>query len=135
MPKKPVQKVINNDDYVTTTDIGYTIGVTPATIRKWLKWWYNPNFPKPNGIQLPDFVYLDRRGTKFFHKDDVWMFKDFKAKIVTTHKGCMSDFNNAYIKGNRGRRTLARQHKDYHEIHSKLVYEGDVFDEQRFNNR
>lgn len=104
------------EDYISITDLAYAIDRSPTTIKRWYKWWENPEFEKPKDLQLPEYYYLDAKRTKYFRVSDIPILEDFKIKLATTHKGCMNLFCMAYQDGKRGKSRIKRAGKDPKEI-------------------
>lgn len=91
-----------NDDYLSINRVAMALDISDHTIRRWYKWWEDDTYPKPNDLFLPKYYHKDRRGTKFFKKEDVPALKEFRNKIQTTHIGAMAAFNSFYQWGKRG---------------------------------
>ena len=96
----------NKSDYLSINRVGMSLDISDHTIRRWYKWWENDEFEKPDGLYLPPYYHLDRRGTKYFKKEDIPHLKEFRNKIQSTHKGAMAEFNAAYQWGKRGEKAL-----------------------------
>lgn len=119
--KKPLDIVIENkQNYVSISTVAYLIGVSTVTIIRWYKWWENSEFEKPEGLQLPEYYFMDRRRTKYFKKADIPILKEFKLRLATTHKGCMADFNATYQWGVKGKEILKKKGIDYKKVQGKI---------------
>lgn len=109
-----------NSDYLTINRVAMSLDISDHTIRRWYKWWESEEFVKPEGLYLPPYFHMDRRGTKFFKKEDVLFLKEFRNKIQSTHKGVMSEFNAAYQWGKRGERALENKGTSVKEVQGKM---------------
>lgn len=109
-----------NEDYLSIRKVANIIDVSDHTIARWYKWWESDEFKKPEGLTLPPYYYKDRRKTKFFKKSDIDKLREFAAKLRTTHRGAMSEFNAAYQWGKRGERALANKGENYTEVKHRM---------------
>lgn len=112
--------VDNKDDYISISKVAYIIDTSIETLKRWYRWYESPEFEKPNDLVLPQYYFMDRRMTKYFKKSDLHMFKEFKAKLATTHWGIMADFNAAYQWGKRGKERCENQNKDFKTIKGRI---------------
>lgn len=110
----------NKDNYISISDVAYLLGVSIQTVKRWIKWYESPEFKKPDDLKLPPYYFMDKRLTKYFRKDDIHIFKDFKLKLSSVYWGIMSDFNSAYQWGERGEKRCTRQGKDIKEIKGRI---------------
>lgn len=106
-------------DYISINRASLLIDISDHTIRRWYKWWENDDFTKPEGLFLPPYFNMDRRGTKFFRKEDIHHLEKFKEQMQTTHKGAMAEFNAAYQWGARGIRALKNK-GTFDEVQEKM---------------
>lgn len=81
-----------NENLATLKQAEEMIGVSRGTMYHWYKWWNNPNFKKPEGLELPT-LHLMGRQTQVLDKKDVPMLKKFHEQLQTTHRGAMSEYN------------------------------------------
>ena len=109
-----------NSNYVSISRAAMLIDVSTVTIKRWYKWWENDQFEKPKDLFLPSYCHKDRRGTKFFRKEDIPALKEFRNKIQTVHKGCMAEFNAVLQWGKRGKKVLENKGTNYSEIRGKM---------------
>lgn len=108
------------DNYLRINRVALILGISDHTIRRWYKWWESKEFEHPEGLELPPYYHMDRRGTKYFKKEDIPKLMEFKKKISTTHKGVMSEFNAAFQWGKRGEKILINKGTTSHEIKFKI---------------
>lgn len=109
-----------NDEYVSAGKAALLIEVTLDTLYRWYKWWENDNFAKPEGLYLPPYYHKDRRGTKFFKKEDIPALEKFAQDVRGRFKGCMADFNAAIFWGKRGDRILENKGLNKKSVREKL---------------
>lgn len=109
-----------NEDYLSIRKVANIIDVSDHTISRWYKWWESPEFKKPEGLMLPQYVYKDRRKTKFFKKTDIPKLEAFALALRTTHKGAMSEFNAAYQWGKRGDAVLKKKGTTRSNVQAKM---------------
>lgn len=81
------------------------IGVSTQTLKRWYKWYENPDYEKPIGFCLPKYTE-NKRGTKFFTMSQVQELQDIRQKMSTKYRGCMAEYNAAYQWGRRGTKIL-----------------------------
>lgn len=109
-----------NDDYVSAGRACLLVDITIDTLYRWYKWWENDNFPKPEGLTLPTYYHKDRKGTKFFKKEDIPKLQKFARDIRGPYKGCMAEFNATLMWGKRGTKILENKGISKKEIRDKL---------------
>ena len=109
-----------NEEYLSIRKVANLIDVSDHTISRWYKWWESPEFEKPADLELPKYVFKDRRKTKFFKKSDIPKLEEFALKLRTTHRGAMSEFNAAYQWGKRGARALHNKGEEYSTVRGKM---------------
>lgn len=109
-----------NEDYLSIRKVANILDVSDHTISRWYKWWESPEFEKPEGLHLPNYVHKDRRRTKFFKKSDISKLEAFATALRTTHKGAMSEFNAAYQWGKRGDKILEKKGTNRHDVQAKM---------------
>lgn len=85
-------------NYLSISKVAQILNVSNNTITRWYAWWEDDNFEKPTDLYLPEYVYLDKRKTKYFRKDTLSKLKEFQIKLNTTHRGVMSKYNNRFYK-------------------------------------
>lgn len=90
-------------NYISISTIAQMLDVSTTTVKRWYKWYENDAFKKPESLTLPNYVYVDNRKTKFFHKDSVEQLMDFKNKLQTEYRGVMAEFNAEYQWGKAGK--------------------------------
>lgn len=88
---------MNKSNYVSISRVAQRLNVSNMTIIRWYRWWEDDTYDKPHGLSLPQYVYLDRRKTKYFHINSIPMLEEFQAKINTTHKGAMAGWNATHL--------------------------------------
>lgn len=113
-------KVPNKADYISITDAAYMVGVSPVTIKRWVKWWESDEFKKPEELELPPYYILDEKKTKYFKQEDIKKLKEFKIKLQTTCYGCMAEFNTVYQYGKRGKEFCKKRGINYNVLKNKI---------------
>lgn len=93
------------------------INVSTTTIKRWYKWYENPDFEKPFGFRLPEYT-VNSCGTKLFTMSAVQELKDIKDKMSKEYRGSMAEFNAIYQWGQRGTKILqvGKQYKKKEEL-------------------
>lgn len=83
---------------LSVKDVAEELGVTPNTIRNWLRWWESyPEDQKPEGVVFPKYVRLGKNKQRMFTIYDVQAFRVFKAQLRNAQiakAGIMHDYNN-----------------------------------------
>lgn len=89
-------------NYVSISEVAQTLEVSNDTIFRWYHWYENDEFEKPEDLELPKYVYLDKRRTKFFHKDDVQKLQEFKKALDAggKYRGVMAKYNSYFWSNN-----------------------------------
>lgn len=109
------------ENYVSISKVCLLTEISPQTIKRWYKFWENPEFKKPEGLYLPPYYYVDRRRTKHFKKEDIPKLVEFHEALQTTHRGCMSEYNAAYQwKRKVGDSALRGKNLDPNEVRSRI---------------
>lgn len=85
--------------------VAQILDVSTVTIKRWYRWYENPDFVKPKELALPTYT-TDNRGTRFFTMEDVAVLEQFKKDLQGKYRGCMAEFNAYYQWGNRGTQIL-----------------------------
>lgn len=112
--------VSETKNFVSISQAALLLDVSTITIKRWYKWWESDNFPKPEGLYLPPYTFMDRRKTKYFKKEDIAKLSEFSNALQTTHRGAMSEFNAAYQWGKRGTTALEKKGLDPKRTQSKI---------------
>jgi len=107
-------------NYVRINRVAMMLDISDHSIRRWYKWWESPEFEHPADLFLPKYYHMDRRGTKFFKKEDIAAIRKFREQLQTTHKGIMSEFNAAFQWGKRGEKTLINKGTTAEEVRFKM---------------
>lgn len=97
-------------NYYSIGTTAQTLDVSTDTIFRWYAWYEDDSYTKPEGLTLPEYVYLDKRKTKFFHKDDIGKLKQFAIDVKTKYRGCMASYNSQ-LWGNRVK-NVGKQYKE-----------------------
>ena len=97
-------------NYYSIGTTAQMLDVSTDTIFRWYAWYEDDSYTKPEGLTLPEYVYLDKRRTKFFHKDDVDKLKQFAIDVKTKYRGCMASYNSQ-LWGNRVK-NVGKQYKE-----------------------
>lgn len=109
------------ETYVSISKVCLITEISPQTIKRWYKFWENPEFEKPKDLYLPPYYFVDRRRTKYFKKEDIIKLVRFHEALNTTHRGCMSEYNAAYQwKNDVGTRALRNKNLDVDEVRSRI---------------
>lgn len=108
------------DNYLSINKVCLLLEISPHTIKRWYRFWENPEFEKPKDLYLPPYYYVDRRKTKYFKKEDLPKLVEFHKALNTTHRGCMSEYNAAYQWGDNGTRALKNKNLDPDEVRGRL---------------
>lgn len=109
-----------NDGYISAGKVCLEVDITLDTLYRWYRWWENPNFEKPAGLELPPYYFRDRRKTKFFKVEDIPKLKKFAEDVRGPYRGCMSEFNAALMWGRRGSKILKNKGTSKKEVRTKL---------------
>lgn len=96
-------------NYISIGRVALMIDVSHSTIIRWYKWYEDDSYPKPEELVLPEYIYVDRKMTKFFNKDDIPKLEEFKNLIRNKYSGAMAEFNAKTAWGNRGSVILERK--------------------------
>jgi hypothetical protein len=89
----------------STARTAQILDISTTTLKRWYKWYEDPNYTKPLGLKLPTYT-TDNRGTRFFTMEAIQQLEDFKNKLQSEYKGCMAEFNAYYQWGRRGTRIM-----------------------------
>lgn len=93
------------EERFTIARVAQIIDVSTQTLKRWYKWYENPDYEKPNGLKLPQYS-TDNRGTKFFTMSAVQELIKIKELMSTEFRGCMAEYNATYQWGRRGTEIL-----------------------------
>lgn len=92
----------------STARAAQILDVSTITLKRWYKWYEDPEYEKPLGLKLPEYT-KDNRGTKFFTMKAIQALADFKIKLQNEYAGCMAEFNARNQWGVRGKEILKRK--------------------------
>lgn len=101
----------NMPEKFSTARAAQILDVSTKTIIRWYKWYEDDDYSKPTGLRLPEYT-TDNRGTKFFTMQAIQQLEDFKSKLKTDYRGCMSTFNATYQWGQRGTKIMENKLKE-----------------------
>lgn len=88
--------------------VAQILDVSTATIKRWYKWYENPDYEKPLELKLPEYT-TDNRKTKFFRMADIAKLEQFKNDLQGKYRGIMAEFNAYYQWGQYGTERLERR--------------------------
>ena len=88
-------------NYYTLGQVAQILGIANNTIKRWYQWYEQDELQ--TDLVLPKYLHFDKRGTKFFRKDSLEMFRKFQSEINKggSHYGVMAEFN---VKNNNKKR-------------------------------
>ena len=100
----------------STSRTAQILDISTNTLKRWYKWYNNPDFEKPSGLKLPKPA-VDNRETMFFSFEQVQELAQFKVDLQKKYRGCMAEFNATYQWGQRGTKILnvGKQYKKKEE--------------------
>lgn len=94
----------------STARTAQIIDISTQTLRRWYKWYNDPNYKKPQGLKLPKPV-TDHQQIMYFTMKQVQELAQFKEDLQGKYRGCMSEFNAVYQWGKRGTAILTNKIK------------------------
>ena len=101
-------------DKLSIARVAQAIDVSTSTLKRWYKWYEDPNYEKPIELKLPKYT-TDTRGTRFFELADVASLLKFKEQLQHEYRGIMADFNSGYSWGQRGTKIMENKRRKKNE--------------------
>lgn len=92
------------ENYISLSRAALLLDISAMTLKRWYIWYESPRYEVPDGLELPAYVYRDKRGTKFFKMSDVPKLRQFQELVHGPYHGCMAQFNADVAWGKRGQR-------------------------------
>ncbi len=88
--------------------VAQILDISTNTIKRWYKWYENPDYEKPIELKLPSYV-RDSRKTMLFKQSDIASLEQFKEDLQGKYRGIMAEFNAYYQWGQYGTKVLERK--------------------------
>lgn len=80
---------------LNVTEVSVIIGTSIQTINSWYK--FKKENPENELAQkLPDYVREGSKHTRYWNKDDMWKFMEFKANVPMGRYGVMGSVTQRY---------------------------------------
>ena len=90
---------------LSVSRVAQILDLSTATIKRWYKWYENPDYEKPAEVKLPEYT-TDNRNTMLFEQKDIAKLQQFHEDLQTRYKGIMAEFNAYWQWGTYGTRRL-----------------------------
>lgn len=90
--------------------VAQILDLSTATIKRWYKWYENPDYRKPPELKLPPYT-LDNRRTMLFEQKDIAKLQQFHEDLQGKYKGCMAEFNAYWQWGKYGTKRLEKMRR------------------------
>lgn len=95
----------------TTARTAQILDISTQTLKRWYKWYNDPNFEKPKGLKLP-VPQSNSRKTMLFTIEQVQELHQFQIDLRSKYRGIMADFNAVYQWGQRGTKIMQKKEKE-----------------------
>ena len=66
--------------------VAQILDLSTSTIKRWYKWYENPDYQKPPELKLPSYT-LDNRKTMLFEQKDIAKLQQFHEDLQGKYKG------------------------------------------------
>lgn len=88
---------------LNVTEVSVIIGASVQTINSWYK--FKKENPENELAQkLPEFTRDGSKHTRYWNKDDIWKFMDFKSNITIGRYGVMGSVTQKYVHKDKKKR-------------------------------
>lgn len=86
--------MLNNK--LNVSEVSVIIGVSIQTINMWYK--FKKEYPNDElAKKLPEFERDGSKNTRYWNREDMWKFMDFKANITMGRYGTMGSVTQRYV--------------------------------------
>lgn len=89
----------------SVSKVAQILDLSTTTIKRWYKWYENPDYEKPVELKLPEYT-TDNRKTMLFEQKDIAKLQQFHEDLQGKYKGCMAEFNAYWQWGTYGTKRL-----------------------------